>query len=151
MRDDQSDTPSIADYKMCAHLFNLDHPAIKGKASYENPPRLKQYLKDFLAASANAKILYDHNGDSCYEFLSSKQEAGAKGEPPRFSLRSGLHSGHLGCMSWKNVTWKECDTFFQDISDNLADRWTQEESRGFARGGLVRGDPDRGYVFCFAR
>jgi glutathione S-transferase len=60
---------SIADYKLGVWCWYLGHDVIKAKTGYENPPRITQYVNDFLAATSSKEFL-----DAADGFMKSKIE-----------------------------------------------------------------------------
>lgn len=63
------DALSIADYKVAPFLFPATLPKVAEKTGFEAPPRVKQYVDDFLAAAPAAAMLSSAGGYSFAEFL----------------------------------------------------------------------------------
>jgi len=62
------DAVTIADYKCAITFWYLDFPAVKNKTGFELPPRIKQYVADFMAVSTSHEFLETAKG-----FMASKE------------------------------------------------------------------------------
>jgi len=63
------DVVSIADYKCAIQFWYCDFPVIKAKTGFEVPPRIKQYVADFMEVCQSQEFLEGAKG-----FMASKSE-----------------------------------------------------------------------------
>ena len=73
---------SIADYKVVSFCFPACESSMTQLVGFEAPPRIKQYVSDFMAAVKSSSIFTSAGGFAMREVLATKAASGASRLPP---------------------------------------------------------------------